>query len=200
MFLLEKAKRLFQRVTGRGMPTAKEARAHVRDIKPQQFSFADDGSIPNNPELPLLFYNEAVDLGGAHDPAAVLEVLFSSNGWGESWRNGIYQFVHYHSGIHEVLGIARGRARVRFGGSLGSELELTPGDVAVLPAGTGHQCLSATKDFLVVGAYPPDGKYDLCRGSPEEHESARRSIRKVPFAKKDPLFGADGPLTAIWRS
>jgi uncharacterized protein YjlB len=186
-------------MTGRGKPTVPQARALVRESKPKQLSFADDGSIPNNGELPVLLYKAAVDLSGPHDPAAVLEVLFGVNGWGDSWRNGIYEYVHYHSGIHEALGIARGHARVRFGGSLGSEIELEAGDVAVLPAGTGHQCLSASRDFVVVGAYPPQGKYDLCRGSPEEHERARRSVPKVPVAKKDPLFGADGPLVQIWK-
>lgn len=199
MFLFENLKSMFQHRTGRGTPTLQLARARIRNGTPEQFSFADDGSIPNNAELPVLFYKAAIDLSGPYDPAAVLEVIFGANGWGNSWRNGIYDFVHYHSGIHETLGIARGTARVRLGGSLGSELELGPGDVAVLPAGTGHQCLSATRDFLVVGAYPPDGKYDLCRGSPEEHTRARRSIRQMPVATKDPLFGVDGPLGQLWK-
>ena len=52
----------------------------------------------------------AVDLGKSSDPAAEIENLFADNGWGHGqWRNGIYPFVHYHSMIHEVLGIARGR-------------------------------------------------------------------------------------------
>jgi uncharacterized protein YjlB len=40
-----------------------------------------------------------------------MEDLFDENGWGDSRRNGIYDYVHYHSRIHEVLGIARAKAR-----------------------------------------------------------------------------------------
>ena len=37
--------------------------------------------------------------------------------WGRGQRHdGIYSFVHYHSMIHEALGIARGNARVQLGG------------------------------------------------------------------------------------
>ena len=132
--------------------------------------------------------------------AEMLERTFERNGWGHGmWRNGIYPFPHYHSMIHEVLGIARGRARVRFGGARGEELEVAAGDVAVLPAGTGHQRLSATSDLLVIGAYPPSGRYDLCRGTAAEHTRARAAIPHVPLPETDPLFGAAGPLTRLWR-
>ena len=38
------------------------------------------------------------------DPAAVFEELFSSRGWEGSWRDGVSDYVHYHSRIHGVLG------------------------------------------------------------------------------------------------
>jgi uncharacterized protein YjlB len=126
--------------------------------------------------------------------------LFETNGWGDSWRNGVYDYVHYHSRIHEVLGIARGRAQVRFGGSFGRVLNLKAGDVAILPAGTGHQCLKASKDFLVVGAYPPSGTYDVCRGTKAEHERAMKTISKVARPKKDPVYGRAGALPVLWRA
>jgi uncharacterized protein YjlB len=115
------------------------------------------------------------------------------------WRNGIYEYVHYHSMIHEGMGIARGRAKVRFGGAKGRELTLDPGDVAILPAGTGHQCLWASPDLLVVGAYPKSGKYDLCRGSRGEHAKALASILQVPIPESDPVHGKAGPLLKLWR-
>jgi uncharacterized protein YjlB len=88
---------------------------------------------------PFIIYRGAVDFGDGHDPAAVMEDLFEANSWGDTWRDGIYSYVHYHSRIHEVLGIARGKGRVRFGGNKGRIFTLKAGDVAILPAGTGHQ-------------------------------------------------------------
>jgi uncharacterized protein YjlB len=89
---------------------------------------------------------------------------------------------------------------VRFGGDEGAEVEVTAGDVAVLPAGTGHQRLSASADFLIVGGYPPEGEYDLCRAdNPEDRTRALDTIPKVPKPQADPLFGPDGPLTKLWE-
>jgi uncharacterized protein YjlB len=167
--------------------------------EPLTFVFADDGTVPNNP-LPFLVYRGAIDVAQARDPAVAIEQAFAAHGWDHGmWRNGIYPFVHYHAQIHEVLGIAKGHARVRFGGDKGETLEVTAGDVAVLPAGTGHQRLSASPDLLVIGSYPPEGHYDLCRGSATEHARALTTVPRVPVPDTDPLFGADGPLTRLWR-
>ncbi len=171
----------------------------ARKSEPLTFLFADDGSIPNNPALPFVVYKGGIDLAGSPDPEELIETTFKANGWSDMWRNGIYPYVHYHSMIHEGLAIARGRARVRFGGKGGETLDVGPGDVAILPAGTGHQCLWASPDLLVIGAYPGSGKYDLCRGSRAEHAKALKTIPLVPLPQSDPLNGEDGPLLALWR-
>jgi uncharacterized protein YjlB len=164
--------------------------------EPLIFHFTDDGAVPNS-RLPFLVYKRVFD---GSDFSAAIEDTFRRNNWGHGlWHNGIYPFTHYHSQIHEVLGIASGRARVRFGGSTGQELDIEAGDIAVLPAGTGHQRLSSTPDLLVIGAYPPDGHYDLCRGTSAEHARALATIPHVPLPDTDPLFGARGPLTKLWR-
>ena len=168
-------------------------------VTPQTLLFSDDGAIPNNPRLPFLLYRNGINLSGTANPEDVVERAFARQGWGDMWRNGIYPYVHYHSMIHEVLGIARGRARVRFGGAQGEEIDLGPGDVVVLPAGTGHQGLWAAPELMVIGAYPKTGKYDLCRGSKAEHAKAIEAIPHVPLPGTDPIYGADGPLTSLWR-
>jgi uncharacterized protein YjlB len=199
MYLLETLKKTFETMTGAGRPSDTSLEASVAPRTPHTTMFRDDGVIPNNPKLPFIHYLGVVALPERGDPAAVFEELFERNGWGNSWRNGIYDYVHYHSGTHEVLGIARGHARVRFGGNSGKVVDLRAGDVVVLPAGTGHQSLDASKDLLVIGAYPPNGKYDECRGSRQEHERALESIPKVHLPAKDPVYGADGPLMDAWN-
>ena len=92
------------------------------DIEPLTFVFADDGLVPNNP-MPFLVYKGAVDVANAH-PEKTIEGLFGANGWGEMWRNGVYDYLHYHATVHEALGVARGHARVRFGGDQGRSSRL----------------------------------------------------------------------------
>jgi uncharacterized protein YjlB len=163
------------------------------------FRFRDDGKIPNHPRWPVIVYWSAVQLPRALDPAAIMEELFESNGWADSWRNGIYDYLHYHSRIHEVLGVARGSAKVRLGGDRGRTFKFGAGDVVILPAGTGHQCLNASRDFLVVGAYPPSGTYDECRPDADEHDRRVKSVAKVTRPRKDPAFGAKGPMLKLWK-
>jgi uncharacterized protein YjlB len=167
-------------------------------LKPHSFIFADDGLVPNNP-MPFLVYKDAVDVANGH-PEKTIEGLFGANGWGDMWRNGVYDYLHYHATVHEALGVARGHARVRFGGDSGKEFEMSAGDVVVLPAGTGHQCLSASDDFCVIGAYPPGPKMQVTRPTPENHRKALKTIPQVPLPTTDPVLGEVGPLTRLWKA
>jgi len=195
MILLESVKRLAERWAGWRRPN--NAPALVRERKPETHLFKDDGVIPNHPRWPLILYKGAVQLPDEFDPAAVFEELFAGHGWGDSWRDGVYDYVHYHSRIHEVLGVARGRGQVQFGGDSGRAINLKAGDVAILPAGTGHRRMKATDDFLVVGAYPASGTYDECK-SQEDRKKALPAIGRVARPSQDPVYGKDGPLMRIW--
>src|SRR5262245_52676900 len=115
----------------------------------QTFALEDDGLVPNNPRLPLFVYRAAIAAG---DEAAEsrIEAHFARNGWSNAWVNGIYPYHHYHATVHEVLGLARGSARVQFGGPSGPILEVAAGDVVLIPAGVGHCRISASRDLSVV--------------------------------------------------
>ncbi|TIP34411.1 MAG: cupin, partial [Mesorhizobium sp.] len=112
MSIVESIKKAAEKLTGIARPGTSRLADLVRQRKANAFRFKDDGLVPNHPSWPLIVYRGAVTLPDDLDPAAVFEELFKANGWGDSWRNGIYDYVHYHSRIHEVLGIARGTAKV----------------------------------------------------------------------------------------
>lgn len=197
--LLEDIKRTAERLTGMARPSPRQAQALVRARKANTYLFADDGLTPNHPRWPLIHYRGVVKLDEAFDPAAIFESLFEAHGWRGGWRDGVYDYLHFHSNAHEVLGIARGSARVRFGGARGRNLDLKAGDVIVQPAGTGHQRLEASRDLLVVGAYPGGSGYDMCRATRGEHDRALRPISKTRSPRTDPVYGGKGPLKALWR-
>lgn len=157
-------------------------------------TFTDDGQIPNS-SLPVILYHgvrEATD-------AAACEALFATHGWLGAWRDGIYDFHHFHSTTHEVLGIVRGRVSVMLGGPGGRRFELVRGDVAVLPAGTGHCNTGASADLLVVGAYPDGMSWDIRRGDPDERDEVLANLASVPMPARDPVHGEGGPLVELWR-
>jgi uncharacterized protein YjlB len=167
------------------------------DIEPLTFVFQDDGLVPNNP-MPFLVYKRALDIANDH-PEQTIEGLFGANGWGAMWRNGVYDYTHYHATVHEVLGVARGQARVQFGGDRGKALDIAAGDVAILPAGTGHRLISASPDFCVVGAYPPGPPMQITRPTPENYAKALETIAEAKLPETDPVMGAHGPLVRLWK-
>jgi uncharacterized protein YjlB len=180
-------------------PDPARLQAMICPRKPLTVKFSDDGIIPNNPRFPVIIYRAVVKLSDKRfDPAVVIDALFEHNGWGRSWRDTVYDFVHYHSQIHEVMGVARGTATLEFGGIKGRQFKVKAGDVAILPAGTGHRLITSSRNFLVVGAYPASGTYDECTDIRERIEAAKR-IAKIRRPGADPVFGRSGPQTKLWR-
>jgi uncharacterized protein YjlB len=144
---------------------------------------AADGSIPNHPRWPLLVYPAAVSLSGK-DPAEIFEALFT--------------FHHYHSNSHEVLGIYEGEVTVQFGGDAGVTVTAKPGDVIVLPAGTGHKKLASRGALGVVGAYPEGERPDTCMPALASAAKSAAAVARVPLPACDPVYGPGGPLFTYW--
>jgi uncharacterized protein YjlB len=162
------------------------------------YLLAADGAIPNHPSWPLLVYPAAVAVSGT-DPAEAFEVLFTRNRWPAAWRNGVFPFHHYHSNGHEALGIYSGEATVQFGGDAGVTIVARPGDVIVLPAGTGHKRLSSRGELGVVGAYPEGVSPDTCMPPFARAKRNADAVARVPLPAADPVFGPGGPLFQHWR-
>ena len=177
------------------------------------------GGSPNNAVLPLIVYRAAVDVGG-DEPEAAVERHFGANGWGDGFRGDTFPFHHYHSAAHEVVGCARGGARLQFGGPQGPVVDMQAGDAVLIPAGVVHCRLDDAPGYVSVGAYPPGQQPDLCvlsgpdadvsraRSDTEgldlkivgdtEMPAIRASIAGTPLPETDPLAGTRGPVADLW--
>jgi uncharacterized protein YjlB len=155
--------------------------------------------VPNNRKLPVVLYRHAMQGDPDNDPeerAAACEARFAEHQWPPRWRNGIFDYHHFHSTAHEVLAIVSGAADVIIGGPRGRVVHVRTGDVMLLPAGTGHCLQSASGRFSVVGAYPAGQQWDIRREALTREECAQ--MEGLPFPSCDPVFGASGPLIDYW--
>jgi uncharacterized protein YjlB len=166
-------------------------------VKVAAHLLAPSGDIPNHPRWALLVYDKVL-LPSEDDLAASFEKLFTRNHWPAAWRNGVFPFHHYHPDGHEALGIYSGEVTVQFGGEGGVTLTAVPGDVIVLPAGTGHKKLASRGNLGVVGAYPEGTYPDTSRKS--FTEKTLSAIAAVPLPGCDPVCGPGGPLFTYWKA
>jgi len=156
-------------------------------------------NFPNS-SLDVLIYKAACILPKQKNKAAdIFQKIFLRNGWSNSWRNGIYNFHHYHSTTHEVMGICSGKATILLGGPKGKKVALEQGDVLILPAGVGHKCLNASGQFLCIAAYPQGKDYDMNLGKKAELESSLKHIENLGKPSKDPVYGKLGFLKVYWK-
>jgi len=158
----------------------------MKRVRKIQFDKATD--VPNSP-LPVLLYRSVL-AGHVAGKGRAFRQRFKANGWTGIWTDTIYDYTHFHSNAHEVLGIAEGKVTLRLGGDDGSLVRLKAGDMLVLPAGVGHRRVSRN-DVKAIGAYPRgQSHYDMKRKG--------RTIPKVALPSTDPYYGTDGPLAAAW--
>ncbi|GAB2319236.1 cupin domain-containing protein [Alkalibacterium sp. s-m-22] len=161
--------------------------------------FKEQSPFPNHP-LPVIIYPKAVEevIQDYSNPAEAVKSFFSNNGYTNGWENGIYDFHHFHSNTHEVLGCASGRATVQLGGPHSNEFTVEAGDVMLLPAGVAHKLLTSTNDFKVVGAYPNGESPDLQRGDAVDYERVKQRCYDIPVPETDPVSGESGAVQKYW--
>lgn len=161
----------------------------------QRIHFGDGGSVPNNPNLPVVLVRGALT---GHSASAIRS-QFEAKGWTGTWTYVVFDYHHYHPDAHEALCVASGWADIMLGGPQGETVRLEAGDLVVLPAGTGHCRVASSDDFAICGCYPPGQQnYSVLRAQHGARASHGATIAKVPLPKTDPVFGPDGPLMEAW--
>ncbi len=165
-------------------------------IHAEYLMFGDGGTIPNNPDLPVMLVQGALP---QYNAAAICR-QFESCGWAGTWTYVVFDYHHYHHDAHEALCVAAGWADIVLGGPVvGESFRLEAGDLIVLPAGTGHCLVASSSDFAICGCYPPgQTNYTIVRGRDGALARHGDYIAAVPLPETDPVFGADGPLLTGW--
>jgi uncharacterized protein YjlB len=165
----------------------------------ETLQFKPNGRVPNS-RFPVLVHRAAVAADAGVDLADAIEATFRRHDWLNNWRElGVYDYYHFHSTTHEALGMARGQITLRLGGEGGTIVELTAGDVLVLPAGTSHIRLGNSSDSHMVGGYPEGRDWDLIRDEQVSESEARAAVKLIgslPIPARNPATG--DPMT-LWR-
>jgi uncharacterized protein YjlB len=111
----------------------------------------------------------------------------------------VFPFHHFHTTAHEALGVYSGEVTVQLGGDAGVTVTARPGDVIVLPAGTGHKRLTSRGQLGIVGAYPAGQHADMCTPLVSNADRSAAAVARVPLPECDPVYGAGGPLFVHWK-
>jgi uncharacterized protein YjlB len=166
------------------------------NINIEKFELHDDGTFPNS-KLPALLYEGALDIPVLF-PATYVKNLFAHHNWTNSWDSGIFEFHHYHSVTHEVLGMYSGSATLQLGGQNGPRITVKKGDVLIIPAGVAHKNLGHEDSVGCVGAYPDGRNFDMNYGRRGERPAADENIKQVPVPVTDPVWGLANGIPKIW--
>jgi uncharacterized protein YjlB len=157
---------------------------------PRKLYFEKGNDVPNS-TLPALLFRSVLG-PSANRKAQRFRHAFKTNGWVGLWTDTIYDYTHFHSNAHEVLGIAEGKVTVLLGGEKGRQFRLKAGDMLVIPAGVAHRRIGDDAGLKVIGAYPPgQSHFNMKRRG--------RTMPKVALPSEDPFYGEDGPVVRLWH-
>ena len=162
----------------------------------KMFELNDGEVFPNN-HLPILLYKGVLNLPVLF-PATHVINLFKKNNWYNAWIGGIFNYHHYHSNTHEVLGIYGGSTTLLLKGEDGLKITVKKGDVLIIPAGVAQKNLGDKNAVKCIGAYPFGSAFDMNYGKPGERPRTDKNIAAVPIPSFDPVYGTDRGLSKIW--
>lgn len=169
----------------------------LRRTNPDIFYFKDDGITPNSP-LPVLIYRGAFD-DSYECCEEWLEEKFTGNGWVRTCHKPLFDYYHYHSNTHEVLGVCEGSGYIQLAAKNGVRTEIEKGDVVLIPAGVGHYCLDHSEDFKVVAGYPDSAVPDVKKATIENRAEALKNIKNVNAPDFDPILrDEEGGVMKFW--
>jgi uncharacterized protein YjlB len=163
---------------------------------PILFHCSKNTQFPNS-RLPVILYKEALQLPFLFK-AFYIKKLFARQEWTNAWNSGVFTYSHYHSTSHEVLGFFRGNTTIQLGGESGHKIDVSKGDVLIIPAGVAHKNLGDEYQVRCIGAYPDGRNYDINTGQPGERPGTDHIISSLPLPGKDPLYGPGEGLPKIW--
>ena len=148
--------------------------------------------------MPFLVYKRAIDVDNDH-PEKTIEGLFGANGWGAMWRNGVYDYLHYHATVHEVLGVAAATPSCGSAATMARSSRSRPATSRSCPPAPA---ISACRRARISPSSAPirrDRRMHITRPTPENHAKALKTIPNVKLPKTDPVLGTNGPLVKLWK-
>lgn len=127
---------------------------------PETYLLKPNQHAPNS-HMPVLIYRQCLPLPLSEEKAAT---FFASHAWEKRGAWGHIPQRHFHPNSHECYGVVSGESTLLVGCGHndtdgGTEIEVSAGDVVVLPAGTGHCNLQSTLDYRYIGVYPEVGTW-----------------------------------------
>ncbi|KEF60717.1 uncharacterized protein A1O9_02278 [Exophiala aquamarina CBS 119918] len=171
-------------------------------VAPAVYHLKANKYAPNN-DHPVLIYRDCLPLPFTEEKTTE---FLESHAWVKKGTWGHIPVRHFHPNTHECYGVFRGESTILIGCGThdseddGTKIDVSVGDVIVLPAGTGHCNLQSSEDYQYVGVYPegaPQWRNELGK-EPVNLEEFRKEITSVALPSQDPVNGAGGPLLSLW--
>src|SRR4051812_50169718 len=120
-------------------------------MKLETWSAPPGEQIPNHPSFPVLVYR---GVPRVREGADACRALFAEHGWRGAWVDGVFDYHHFHSTSHEVLGVIGGGAARGHRGPQGGGIEGGGGGAGGPPPRARHPRAAGRGGVAVGGGGP----------------------------------------------